>query len=361
MHSQFIHGCLVLIYGGESMSFSNVKRQEIVKSLLKEIKEKTPSVVAVISQRYGVSRQTVSGYLSELVKKGIVVMDKVNSQNKYYLYSYEKTFKFKLDGLEEDVVWLNNIKPLLVGLTDNIMHACNYGFTEMLNNAIDHSGADVVVIQVSQDAISLEFTIYDNGIGIFNKIQQALSLEETRYAILELAKGKLTTDPKRHSGEGIFFTSRIFDRFYILSGELTFMSGQSRMDWLSEDQKKPTEGTAVIMIIERDSDVVVGKIFDQYTTSDDESYGFSRTCIPVHLVEHEGASLVSRSQAKRLISRFDRFLEVVLDFKDVKEIGQAFADELFRVFKNEHPKVDLIPINMEEDVKKMVTRATHSN
>ena len=54
--------------------------------------------------------------------------------------------------------------------------------------------------------------------GIFKKIQKALDLLDERHAILELAKGKLTTDPKHHTGEGIFFTSRMFDEFTILSG-----------------------------------------------------------------------------------------------------------------------------------------------
>ena len=37
--------------------------------------------------------------------------------------------------------------------------------------------------------------------------------------------------------------------------------------------------------------------------------------------------LVARSQAKRLLERFDRFEEVVLDFDGVRQVGQGFADE----------------------------------
>jgi anti-anti-sigma regulatory factor len=67
--------------------------------------------------------------------------------------------------------------------------------------------------------------------------------------------------------------------------------------------------------------------------------------------------LISRSQAKRLIARFDRFKKVILDFKDVNEIGQAFADELFRVYANAHPQVEMVPINMTEQVERMWLRA----
>jgi anti-sigma regulatory factor (Ser/Thr protein kinase) len=62
--------------------------------------------------------------------------------------------------------------------------------------------------------------IWDHGIGIFNKIKNMLGLLDERHAVLELTKGKLTTDPRGHTGEGIFFTSRMFDTFYILSGEV---------------------------------------------------------------------------------------------------------------------------------------------
>ena len=87
----------------------------------------------------------------------------------------------------------------------------------MFNNAIDHSGGTEIVF-VTKTAAQTTITIKDNGIGIFKKIQAAMNLLDERHAILELAKGKLTTDPKRHTGEGIFFTSRLVDSFDIVSG-----------------------------------------------------------------------------------------------------------------------------------------------
>ena len=57
----------------------------------------------------------------------------------------------------------------------------------------------------------------DEGEGIFLKIQKALNLYDTRESLLELAKGKFTTDPANHSGEVIFFSSKMFDHFSIHS------------------------------------------------------------------------------------------------------------------------------------------------
>ncbi len=41
-------------------------------------------------------------------------------------------------------------------------------------------------------------------------------------AVLELYKGKLTTNLKEHSGEGIFFSSRMLTEFAILSDHCDF-------------------------------------------------------------------------------------------------------------------------------------------
>lgn len=45
-----------------------------------------------------------------------------------------------------------------------------------------------------------------------------------------------------------------------------------------------------------------------------------------------------------------------MDFKGVTQIGQAFADEIFRVFKNKHPDVHLVPVNTSTDVSNMIKR-----
>jgi len=167
-----------------------------------------------------------------------------------------------------------------------------------------------------------------------------------------LAKGKLTTDPKRHTGEGIFFTSRVFDRFSILSRNL-FFSLDAVDDWLI-DGDDDTPGTVVTLELENEASRTVKEVFDQFAAPDE--YSFAKTVVPVRLAQHEGEKLVSRSQAKRLTMRFDKFKTVVLDFAGVEEIGQAFSDEIFRVFKSAHPDLEMIPIHMSDAVRAMVNR-----
>jgi hypothetical protein len=46
----------------------------------------------------------------------------------------------------------------------------------------------------------------------------------------------------------------------------------------------------------------------------------------------------------------------MFDFTEVSSIGQAFADEIFRVFPAEHPEIEIIPIRANSEVKRMIER-----
>jgi anti-sigma regulatory factor (Ser/Thr protein kinase) len=222
----------------------------------------------------------------------------------------------------------------------------------MVNNAIEHSGSSSLKIRLSKDEESIRFDVIDYGIGIFAKVKSDLGLEEPDHVILELIKGKFTSDPQRHSGEGIFFTSRIFDIFTIMSDGFVF-------SWIKNDNQfkfsntDESPGTVVTMVIRTNSELSLTDVFNEYADPDKQP-GFYKTTIPVQIMQYEGDSLMSRSQAKRLINRFDRFLEVVLDFTGVPIIGQGFADEIFRVFAQAHPAIRLIPINCTETVERMI-------
>ena len=228
----------------------------------------------------------------------------------------------------------------------------------MINNARDHSGGTSIYVRIVKTAINTEMYISDNGVGIFKKIQQALNLPDERYAIFELSKGKLTTDPNRHTGEGIFFTSRMFDTFGIGSGHVYFghRFGDDE-DWIT-DANFEGGGTTVWMKLSNHTARTVKKIFDQYTS--DEDYGFNKTVVPVRLAQYGNDKLISRSQAKRVLARVELFKIVVLDFTGVPTLGQAFADEVFRVFAKEHPELELIPIHANSEVKRMIERARHA-
>jgi anti-sigma regulatory factor (Ser/Thr protein kinase) len=261
----------------------------------------------------------------------------------------------------EHEIWDALIRPKMIKLPDNIVDICQYGFNEMLNNVIDHSGSEDALIGYDQTYTTVTMFIIDHGVGIFEKIRKDFNLADSRDALLELSKGKLTSDASRHSGEGIFFTSRMFDRFEILSGNLFYARLRSLDDeWLIEtdDRAEFMEGTSIRMIVASNANWTTKEVFDRYQ---DDEYRFSKTHVPVLLARYGKEQLVSRSQAKRVLARFDKFNEVMLDFQNVAEVGQAFADEIFRVYVVAHPSVKIITVNTSPEIDRMIAHVLASN
>lgn len=331
--------------------------KEIREFIIHSIPNHPRDVVSIVSKRFGVSRQAVNRHIRELLAEGYITAEGKTRQRKYALRVLrDKNFTVPLAGLAEDRVWRAEVAPVLNDLPRNVLGIWHYGFTEMVNNAIDHSGGHSLTVAIKMNPLITEIDVHDDGIGIFRKIKEELHLEDEAHAVLELAKGKLTTDPDRHTGEGIFFTSRMMDYFAILSGDVYFSHEFGKEeDWILE-RDRPDTGTSVFMSLANNSKRTDQEVFDRFA-SDAEDYGFTRTVVPVRLARHGAEKLVSRSQAKRLLSRVDRFKTVILDFKEIDSIGRAFADEVFRVFERNNPGIHLITTNTVPEVEKMITLA----
>lgn len=333
-------------------------RGEDVRRFILEHVEKHPADInRVTAAHFGISRQAVHKHLQKLVAERALAETGRTRSRAYRLSSQsEWSNHYEITPqLAEDLVWRGDIAPVLGRMPENVLDIWHYGFTEMFNNAIDHSQSSHVSVRIRKTATSTEMLVQDAGVGIFRKIQSELNLLDERHAVLELAKGKLTTDPARHSGEGIFFASRMFDDFGILSGSVYFSHqfGDAE-DWILEGDESGT-GTTVWMKLSNHTARTLRKIFDQYSSGED--YGFNKTVVPVKLAQYGNDKLISRSQAKRLLARVDLFKVVVFDFTGVETIGQAFADEIFRVFARAHPGIELRSVKANSEVKRMIARA----
>lgn len=333
------------------------KRTESIRQfILENIEDHPGDITLVTSAKFGISRQASHRHIQKLVSEGLVIAHGATRDRRYEVKPLvEFSIELSLNGLEEDKIWRQHIRPLLQNLPANILQICQYGFTEIVNNAIDHSEGTKLTILLKRTYRLIDIKVIDNGIGIFFKIQKEFNLDDQLHAILELSKGKLTTDPAHHTGEGIFFASRMFDRFSIMSGKLFFAHLESDNDWLLEDRDELHKGTAITMKIGTKSTRTTKQVFDRFTAEGD--FGFSKTHVPVFLAAYGNENLISRSQAKRLLARFERFKEILLDFENVDSIGQAFADEIFRVFASEHPNNHLYHVNANKQVEGMIIRA----
>jgi anti-sigma regulatory factor (Ser/Thr protein kinase) len=325
--------------------------------ILSQIETHSSDIVGLLANQFGFSRQRAHAYVAREVKAGKLIKLGRTKDTRYFLAGGDHIeFRLKIKpGLAEDQVWARYIKPVILRYPENIQRICAYGYTEIFNNAIDHSEGTTIFTDLQIRDNQLSIIILDNGVGIFQKIQKAMRLESVREAILHLSKGKFTTDPSKHTGEGIFFTSRMFDSFSIYSDGM-FYTFQNK-DWFLSSEKGEDfgQGTYIRMVLDLNSKRIPKDVFDQYSN---QEIGFGKTFVAVALSADPNDPHVSRSQAKRLLLGLEKFKNVVLDFKGVASVGQAFVDEVFRVFRNEHPGITIQYINANEEVDSMIKRGS---
>lgn len=352
------------------MSFSKDKKESIRSYILSNIwkQYKKKDVVKKTVNTYNISVTTVNRYIKGLIDEGIISEELTKEDIKYKLISksFAKVYYPKKEELEEDIIYKEDFAKYFENFDDNVKHMWAYCFTEMMNNAIEHSDSTEISCYLIQNYLKTIIIIEDNGIGIFNKIKaynkevlnKNITIEE---ACTQLFAGKLTTDKSRHSGEGIFFTSRIVDDFIILSSNTIFTHDVYAENLIENDELTKNinigkNGTAVIMYLSNTSPKTTKEVFNMFSNEDK---GFFKTQLPMKMM-FDNVYPVSRSQARRLYSTFDKFEEIVLDFKDIENIGQAFAHELFIVYGKNNPKKRLVIENSNDSVNNMIERVKNT-
>ena len=341
---------------------SRVSAEVIRTFILNKVEQCSSGISRMAAEEFDVSRQTANQHITALVKEGQLKASGNTKARTYELVTlvHHQDIIAVTPRLEEHVTWQETIVPYLSDVEDNILEICQYGFTEMVNNVVSHSDAKQLTVLVERNPVLITLSVFDDGVGVFKKLQQVFGFNDPRHALLELTKGKVTSDPDRHTGEGIFFTSRIFDDFSIWSGSLFYTRLNRVDDWLIEvEDRVKYDGTVIQMKINTVSELTIKRVFDQYATGEDKD--FSKTHVPILLAKYEKEQLLARSQARRVLARFDRFKEVLLDFRGVEIIGQGFADEIFRVFHREYPEIDIIVLNTSAAIDEMIKHVAHEN
>lgn len=326
-------------------------RDSIRKLLAKKGSASGPELATAL----GITRQAISLHLRQMIAAGDVFKSGSTRAARYFPGDYAPAprrtrLDLPLPGLDESVVYNKVAMTMnLAGLPPNVEAIAHYAFTEMLNNAIDHSMADRCAIEVQLDAARFSFSVKDSGIGVFQSIASKKELDDEPAAMIELIKGKTTTMPDVHSGEGIFFVSRAADRFVLRSHRLQLEWDRDRDDVFVSDPRF-TKGTLVQFEIRKDSRTRLSDVFAAFAP-EEYDYRFEKTRVQVKLLRSD---YVSRSEAKRLLHNLDRFSEIELDFRGVRHVGQGFADEVFRVFAAAHPGIVIRAANAAEPVTAMV-------
>ena len=334
----------------------------VTDTILKELSKKGKIKVSDITGLTGFSRAYINRYLNELERNNkILLIGKANNAG-YIAMEDRDEYKEVLlkthlilnnKEIEEHEV-LKRIKRetrIFNDLKENIIGIVDYAFTEMLNNAIEHSKSRTIDIHMGKENGQIYFAVRDKGVGIFNNIMRTKQLSGVMPAIQDLLKGKETTLPSRHSGEGIFFTSKAADKLVISSFEKELIFDNDMKDIFVKNKKK-IKGTKVEFIINTAQKRTLSEVFGKYT----EDFTFNKTGVLVKLYK-PGAGYISRSEARRLLTGLDKFKTIDMDFDKVETVGQAFADEIFRVWQGIHKDININYTNANENVIFMIKRA----
>jgi anti-sigma regulatory factor (Ser/Thr protein kinase) len=338
------------------------RAKEIKDFIMRNVVSHENDIIIYTAEHFAITRTATLRHMHSLIQNNKIVRTGYTKDVKYFLAKQlNQSFSHKITkSLDEFSVWEKHLKLAFLAIPKDVTDIVHYGFSEIFNNAIDHSEGTIIKVNVEMQGRDIVLTIQDNGIGIFKKVRDSFLLDDLRESILQLSIGKLTTDPKNHSGEGIFFTSRAFDRYEIYANGLHYIRDNLENDWsLEHEDHFNKKGTKLVMRISRKSTKSLTFIFRKF--EDLDTLAFDRTEILVELSKFGEETFISRSQAKRITRNLDKFRHVTLDFTGVRLVGQGFVDQIFRVYANEHPDIKIVYINANMDVDYMIKRTLASS
>lgn len=311
--------------------------------------------VGTLADTLGVTTQAVLYHLDRLRTDGLVSqVGRGRAARWVRTFDHRLVWDLTANDLAESDMWARAkdvMQKDLANISDATRLILDYTATEILNNAIDHSGGTRVELLGSCSDDVIEVVIIDDGIGAFKNVREHFDLTDELEAIAHLAKGQQTTRPDRHSGQGMFFSSRAVDIFEVAAGGRVWQVDNLRHD-TTIMRSAPRPGTKVTLRTRRQRTTTLKDIFDRHSNED---YAFDRGTIRVKLSEH-GREFISRSEAKRLALGLELYGRVELDFADVRAVGQGFVDELFRIWPADHPNTTMSYANANEEVAFMIER-----
>lgn len=339
----------------------SVAIRETVRNLARGRKRfTTADVLDAVGRK--VSRQYVARILAEMVKDGTLIK---GGSTRGAFYAHVKRApelalrvrrRLRNLSLREDEVWdvLKGAAAFIPRLKSSVAQILTYAFLEMLNNAIEHSRSQFIEVEVSRSGGNVSFTVEDFGIGVFRNVMKQRSLNSELEAMQDLLKGKTTTAPEAHSGEGIFFTSKLGDLFTLESFGYA-LRVDNQVDDVFFERGPMKRGTRVLFSISERTTKRLDVVFGRYAVVPAQP-AFDKSEVRVKLFAGR-ARYLSRSEARRLLTGLDKFRSIILDFSGVETVGQAFVDEIFRVFKRNHPSITVTAVNTNEVVRFMIDRA----
>jgi hypothetical protein len=336
------------------------KSEEIRQFILDHVPDYPTDIVKITAKKFDLSRQATARHLKKLILQGDIEIEG-NTSGRNYSLSKGRIVEFAYAVSErpnEHTVWQKDILPLLQFFSDTLIQLWNFCFETIFKNCVYHSDGTNIRVQIIRQKTQTTAIISDDGKGLFRNIKETMGLDDEQHAALELSQRRLTTNPHNNFGQNIFYSSKMTDHFTIISGKIIFTHQDGiAWDWALDTSDENIGGTIISMTIGNATLRTKTNVFDEFPVMKRGDHLLSKTCIPIKLIQYSTEAFFSRSLARKILSRIDRFSIAVLDFLGVEKIGPAFADQIFRVFASEHPEIQLRHCNTNKQVEEVIQAA----
>jgi len=335
---------------------ARIELSQVTTWITRVVQEHPADLAKAVAERAGCGLGKARGLIKQLVELGWLQRSGEGRKARYSPGRLRQIVqRYPLSGLNEDLPWSRDFAPHFE-LPKNVRQLMQHAFTELLNNAIDHSEGQQVTVSVRQTPAHLQLLVSDDGRGLFDKIREGFDIEDPAMAMLELSKGKLTSSPERHTGRGLYFTSRLADVFDLHANAVAFQHREWDPRSWKQARAMRQNGSAIYLAIALDTTRTLDEVM-RSASMDAQNYSIEHTTLPLRLIVNEDVGLESRAQARRVAARLTDFKQADLDFTGIEHIGQGFADELFRVFGRNQSAVRLVVKNASPRVNAMIELA----
>ena len=327
--------------------------EQIKDFILENLTRHQKDIIKASIRKFGLSRQAILKHMHTLISEDRVVAYG-KTRDRFYelkpLVNFSKTVDIK-NSFFPDEILKKQILPNLNSVALNIYEICEFSIMALLSNALDHAQATKLHYKLYVSPNDVHFVLSDNGIGIFENLNNSLILEDIQVAAIEIAKGRITTDPQNHGGDELMTVIHLFDKVTIDSSGICLTYYNKKNEW-TVTRSSQQKGTRIHLEIKSNSRRTCQEIFRQIFDRENKLVR-----IPVNLVRSDGEQVNSRIQAQSLLHNIKDLTEIEFDFKNIELIGPAFADELVRKTKEKNQIANIKWTNSTKMVDLLMSRA----
>ena len=327
--------------------------EQIKDFILENLTRHQKDIIKASIRKFGLSRQAILKHMHTLISEDRVVAYGKTRDRFYelkHLVNFSKTVDIK-NSFSPDEILKKQILPNLNSVALNIYEICEFSIMALLSNALDHAQATKLHYNLYVSPNDVHFVLSDNGIGIFENLNNSLILEDIQVAAIEIAKGRITTDPQNHGGDELMTVIHLFNKVTIDSSGICLTYYNKKNEW-TVTRSSQQKGTIIHLEIKSNSRRTCQEIFRQIFDRENKLVR-----IPVNLVRSDGEKVNSRIQAQSLLHNIKDLTEIEFYFKNIELIGPAFADELVRKTKEKNQIADIKWTNSTKMVDVLMSRA----